>query len=72
MSNFPTDFMVRVGDNWWNNAGIWRLGQTYFNTLHQMDPECANMIRGGPFDPFYDDAKIPAFMLEVFGWSVPS
>ena len=68
-----TKFMVEVHHNtikYDNVRTDWRIGQTFFNTLNQMDPECADMIRGGPFDPFYDDSKIPAFLLEVFGWSI--
>lgn len=33
----------------------WRLGQTYFNVLHQMYPAKANFIRATEFDPFHKE-----------------
>jgi hypothetical protein len=68
MSTILTQFMVEVGLNLRSVHNDWRAGQTYFNTLYDMDPECADMIRGTRFDPFYDDSRIPAFMEEVFGF----
>ena len=38
-----------------------RAGQAYFNALHERHPDVANEIRATEFDPFHDDAIIPAF-----------
>lgn len=40
----------------------WRLGQTYFNVLHDCNPKLANRIRGGAVDPFYKDELVPKFI----------
>jgi hypothetical protein len=45
----------------------WRVGQRFFNVLARMDPVLADMIRGTSADPFYDDSKIPAFELALWG-----
>jgi hypothetical protein len=46
----------------------WRTGQAMFNTLYQLEPEVADMVRGRlGIDPFYNDNNIPAFLYEVFG-----
>lgn len=39
-----------------------RWGQALFNTLHEHDPQLAAELCGTPADPFYDDARVPAFM----------
>jgi hypothetical protein len=36
-----------------------RKGQSLFIALSDIYPEIANEIRGGEFDPFYEDSKIP-------------
>lgn len=38
-----------------------RWGQALFNSLHYLDPELANEVRGTEADPFYDDARVDAF-----------
>jgi hypothetical protein len=38
-----------------------RLGQGHFNYLDTIKPEISKYIRGSKFDPFYDDAVLPAF-----------
>lgn len=38
-----------------------RLGQYYFNKVHELYPELANSIRATDADPFYDDRKNGAF-----------
>ena len=40
----------------------WRMGQTYFNVLHEVSPDLANQIRGRSLDPFYNDGAVPAFL----------
>ena len=42
-----------------------RKGQIAFNELHAKDPKTANAIRGTSADPFYNDARLPAFYLKV-------
>jgi hypothetical protein len=42
-----------------------RKGQTFFNVLHEMEPELADRITGTDADPFYDDGKLPDFLLRV-------
>lgn len=44
----------------------WRLGQAYFNTLHDMRPDLADKIRGTWLDPFYSNGAIPHFL----GWLI--
>lgn len=39
-----------------------RMGQAYFNQLHEDMPEIANQIRGTEVDPFYDDVQIGNFL----------
>jgi hypothetical protein len=39
----------------------WRMGQTYFNTLHMTHREWADEIHGTDLDTFYRDERIPAF-----------
>lgn len=44
----------------------WRVGQAYFNVLHQRLPTLANLLRGrAVLDPFYNDGNIPAFLAYV-------
>lgn len=45
-----------------NEHPTWRLGQTYFNVLHQKRPDLADKIRGTYLDPFYSNGAIPAFL----------
>lgn len=50
----------------------WRSGQTYFNLLYRINPDLANSVRSSPIDPFYLDARIPAFLLYVGkNWPTP-
>jgi hypothetical protein len=42
-----------------------RMGQAYFNALHEVDPDIANSARGSAIDPFYNDAVMPEFMTFV-------
>ena len=39
-----------------------RVGQSYFNTLYEIKPDMANLVRGTDRDPFYRNAIIPAFL----------
>jgi hypothetical protein len=43
----------------------WRLGQTYFNVLHQVRPHLAEQVRATDLDPFHTDDRIPAFLAFV-------
>lgn len=36
-----------------------RYGQAVFNALFELDPETADVIRGGSLDPFYHDSRVP-------------
>jgi hypothetical protein len=40
----------------------WRMGQTFFNALQEIDEELADSVRGREADPFYQDEKIPEFL----------
>ncbi len=42
-----------------------RLGQWAFNLLCKSHPDEANQIRGGEFDPFHRDDKIPCFLSKL-------
>lgn len=42
-----------------------RKGQTFFNVLHELEPELADRLTGTADDPFYDDGKLPGFLLRV-------
>jgi hypothetical protein len=42
-----------------------RDGQRAFNLLYKFYPDIAEKIRGGEFDPFYDDRKLTLFYREV-------
>jgi hypothetical protein len=35
----------------------WRLGQCFFNSLYEIKPELANILRGTSYDPFHMDYK---------------
>jgi hypothetical protein len=50
-----------------NTHPEWRVGQRFFNVLHDMDPELANMIRGTLADPFYNENRIPLFEQALWG-----
>lgn len=47
-----------------NDHPGWRMGQAYYNVLHEMSPEIARRLLGGNYmpDPFYNDKLIPAFL----------
>jgi hypothetical protein len=42
-----------------------RKGQTFFNVLRELAPELADRLIGTAVDPFYNDAKLPEFVLRV-------
>lgn len=42
-----------------------RKGQAFFNVLREMEPELANGLNGTADDPFYNDGKLPRFLLRV-------
>jgi len=39
-----------------------RRGQNYFNALDMLYPDLAEEVRGTDIDPFYVDAKLPAYL----------
>lgn len=46
-----------------------RYGQILFNSLYEVDPEYANSIRGGDFDPYYlesQDIKLSRIMIVIW------
>lgn len=43
----------------------WRVGQAWFNALHEIDPGLANQIRGSQDDPFYRDDRVTAFVQRI-------
>lgn len=42
-----------------------RKGQTFFNVLLEMEPELAHRLEDTADDPFYNDGKLPEFLLRV-------
>lgn len=42
-----------------------RAGQQAFNALYCWKPDLADSIRGTDLDPFYNDARLPAFYRHV-------
>jgi len=42
-----------------------RMGQLYYNVLHDFKPEMANDFTGQPFDCFYNDNLIGVFLSNV-------
>ena len=42
-----------------------RKGQTFFNVLLQLEPELAERLTRTADDPFYNDGKLPGFLLRV-------
>jgi hypothetical protein len=63
----PSDFMRRWSERLSDPERDEREGQAAFNTLHELDPELANTVRGSKVDPFYKDDRLPEFFREVFG-----
>lgn len=43
----------------------WRYGQACFNVLTEFDPELAERLRGGDYDPFYSDGRVPNFNIQL-------
>jgi hypothetical protein len=39
-----------------------REGQLHFNALWYFEPDTAELIRMKPYDPFFVDEKLPAFL----------
>ena len=42
-----------------------RLGQCFFNTLHETHPDLANSVRGTINDPFYNSNKLKEFFIAI-------
>jgi hypothetical protein len=42
-----------------------RKGQTFFNVLRELEPELADRLTGTADDPYYNDGKLPRFLLRV-------
>jgi len=56
---------LQVVNEWYRQHSYWRMGQAYFNVLYSQQPEMADQIRGGVLDPFYNDRRIPEFLVFV-------
>lgn len=59
------DYLARVSTAK-NLYPSWRMGQTYFNVLHDLRPDIANKLRATVADPFYNDELIGAFLSVVY------
>lgn len=46
----------------YNHETSWRMGQTYFNVLHEVRPDLAEKVRGAFLDPFHNDVMVPSFL----------
>ncbi len=44
-----------------------RIGQAYFNALHEVNSKLATEITGTEFDCFYDDNKLIIFIRDLIG-----
>jgi len=42
-----------------------RKGQIFFNLLLEQEPELAHRLQDTADDPFYNDGKLPGFLLRV-------
>jgi hypothetical protein len=42
-----------------------RKGQAFFNVLLELEPDVAHRLMGTAEDPFYDDGKLPQFLVRV-------
>jgi hypothetical protein len=42
-----------------------RKGQAFFNVLLELEPDVAHGLTGTAEDPFYDDGKLPEFLVRV-------
>ena len=42
-----------------------RKGQTFFNVLLELQPQLAHCLEHTADDPFYNDRKLPEFLLRV-------
>jgi hypothetical protein len=43
----------------------WRYGQSLFSALNILDPETADKIRATKNDCFYQDNRVPVFIIKV-------
>lgn len=43
-----------------------RTGQAYFNALHRVDPEFADLVRTTDLDPFYRNERVQSFIRKVY------
>lgn len=50
------------------NRNEWRLGQTMYNVLHDINPKLADFVQGTSADPFYNDGNIAAFLTILQGY----
>jgi hypothetical protein len=42
-----------------------RKGQTFFNVLLELEPELAHRLQDTAADPFYNEGKLPEFLLRA-------
>lgn len=63
----PLSLVLKIDDAVANRSPGIRKGQAAFNALYLLAPYLANWIRRGPYDPFYDDERLPAFYSFLFG-----
>lgn len=48
-----------------STESAWRVGQAYYNVLRDTRPDLAGVVQGTEDDPFYDDRRIPKFLVRV-------
>ncbi len=64
-----SEYWIKVVQQFEDNPS-WRLGQTYFNVLREYKPGLAAKVHASPYDPFYDDSKLPGFFeFVVLHWN---
>lgn len=62
------DEFIKKVINTKNDHPEWRLGQTYFNVLWDVNRDLALDVYMGEADPFYFDNRIPAFLGAVHSY----
>lgn len=56
---------VLVGSYVSNKSSHLRVGQTYFNSLYEINPCLADKVRTTENDPFYNDKRLEGFFKEI-------
>lgn len=58
-------FLIDTYEDYRINPQGQRLGQYFFNAVHAVNPDVANLYRGTLYDPFYHDEILGDFLHKV-------